>query len=69
MPLFLLLNKYNAFVTLCFSYSTSEDIKKSVEESDIVISACGVPGIVQGNWLKQGAIVVDVGINYIDTND
>lgn len=69
MPLYLLLNKYNAFVTLCFSYSTEDNIKKAVEESDIVIAACGVPGIVRASWLKEGAIVIDVGINYINVPD
>ena len=67
MPLFLLLNKYNAFVQLCFSHNGEAEIQKAVEESDIVISACGVPGLVRASWLKQGAIVIDVGISYIPT--
>jgi len=30
-----------------------------------VISACGVPGIVKAEWIKQDSIVIDVGINYV----
>ena len=65
MPLLLLLNKYNAFVTLCFSYSSELEIQQAVSESEIVIAACGVPGLVRACWLKQDAIVVYLGINYI----
>ena len=33
--------------------------------ADIVISACGVPRLVRGSWLKPGAVVIDVGINFV----
>ena len=66
MPLFLLLTSYNAHVTLLFSEHTQDDIRQAVETSDIVIAACGRPSIVQAEWLKQDAIVVDVGINFVE---
>ena len=65
MPLYLLLNKYNAFVQVCFSKNTEAEIQAAVEQAEIVISACGVPGIVRANWLKQDSIAIDVGISYI----
>lgn len=61
----MLLNKYNAFVQLCFSYSGEAEIHKAVSESDIVISACGVPGLIRSSWLKEASIVIDVGISYV----
>lgn len=66
MPMYLLLNKYNAFVTTCFSKTPTELLKESVEQADIVIAACGVPGIVRSHWIKKGAIVIDVGINFVE---
>lgn len=65
MPLYLLLNKYNAFVQVMFSKNSEAEIQSTVEQSDIVISACGVAGLIRSQWLKQDAIVIDVGISYI----
>ena len=36
-----------------------------VRQADIVVSAIGKPQFVQGSWLKPGAVVIDVGTNYI----
>ena len=36
-----------------------------VREADIVVAACGKPGMVKGTWLKPGAAVIDVGTNPI----
>ena len=66
MPMYLLLNKLNAFVTICFSKTPEELLKQTVEEADIVIAACGVPGIIRSSWIKIGAIVIDVGINFVE---
>lgn len=65
MPMYLLLNKYNAFVRICFSKNSEAELKQTIEQADIVISACGVPGIVKAEWIKQDSIVIDVGINYV----
>ena len=66
MPMYLLLNKLNAFVTICFSKTPETLLRQTVEEADIVIAACGVPGLIRSNWIKLGAIVIDVGINFVE---
>ena len=37
-----------------------------MSDADIVIAACGVPGLVRAHWLKPGAIVIDVGISFVE---
>lgn len=60
----LLLDK-NATVTIC--HSKTENILEEVRQSDIVVSAMGQAKLVKKEWLKQGAVVIDVGMNR-DTN-
>ena len=48
-------------VTTCHRFT--RDLKTHVEAADILIVAVGKPGIVDAEWIKQGAIVIDVGIN------
>ena len=69
MPMYLLLNKVNAFVTVCFSKTPETLLRETIENADIVIAACGVPGLVRAHWLKPGAVVVDVGINFVTTTN
>jgi 5,10-methylene-tetrahydrofolate dehydrogenase/methenyl tetrahydrofolate cyclohydrolase len=40
-------------------------IPLQVKNSDIVVSAIGKPEYIKGSWIKPGAVVIDVGINYI----
>lgn len=40
-------------------------MQRTIEEADIVIAACGVPGLIKARWLKQDCICIDVGINYV----
>lgn len=61
---FMLLEK-NATVTIC--HSKTKDLKATVGEADVVIAAVGVPHLVKGDWIKEGAVVVDVGINRLPT--
>lgn len=56
----LLLNAY-ATVTTC--RSTTKDPAKKAREADIVVVGVGVPKFVKGDWVKEGAVVIDVGIN------
>jgi methylenetetrahydrofolate dehydrogenase (NADP+)/methenyltetrahydrofolate cyclohydrolase len=51
-------------VTTCHRFT--RDLKSHVEVADVVIVAVGKPGIVDSAWIKQGAIVIDVGINRHD---
>lgn len=56
----LLLNR-NATVTIC--HSKTKDVKKYVQEADIVVAAVGKPKFVKGDWVKEGAVVIDAGYN------
>jgi methylenetetrahydrofolate dehydrogenase (NADP+)/methenyltetrahydrofolate cyclohydrolase len=48
--------------TVTTAHKFSKDAKASVRSADLVVSAVGKPGLVRGDWIKPGAIVVDVGI-------
>lgn len=48
-------------ITVCHRFT--QDLKYFVRQADILVSAAGVPGLVKGDWIKEGATVVDVGIN------
>lgn len=52
-------------VTTC--HSRTVNLEEHVKRADIVIAAVGIPGFVKGEWLKQGAIVIDVGINRLES--
>lgn len=64
MPVALLLLRANATVTIC--HSRTKDLPEVVRSGDIVVAAIGKPGFVRGEWLKPGAVVIDVGINHVD---
>ena len=64
MPVALMLTKANATVTIC--HSRTRDMVAYVREADIIIAAIGQPEYVKGDWLKPGAVVIDVGTNRID---
>ena len=51
-------------VTTCHRFT--QDTASHVRQADIVVVAVGKPGIVKGEWIKEGAIVIDVGINRMD---
>ena len=53
----------DATVTLC--HSRSRNLKEIAKSADILISATGSPGLVGGDWIADGAVVVDVGQNFI----
>lgn len=52
-------------ITVC--HSRTQNLPEKVGHADIVVAAVGRPNFVQGDWLKLGAIVVDVGINRLDS--
>jgi hypothetical protein len=43
-----------------------QDMATIVREADIVVAAAGSPGLIRGSWLKQGAVLIDVGTNSVD---
>lgn len=51
-------------VTSCHRHT--KDLAKAVSQADLVIAAAGKHGLVKGEWIKPGAIVVDIGINRLD---
>jgi methylenetetrahydrofolate dehydrogenase (NADP+)/methenyltetrahydrofolate cyclohydrolase len=53
-----------ATVTVCHRFTA--DTGALVKQADIVIAAAGKPGLVKGEWIKEGATVIDVGINRLD---
>jgi methylenetetrahydrofolate dehydrogenase (NADP+)/methenyltetrahydrofolate cyclohydrolase len=64
MPLAFMLTKEDATVTVC--HSRTRDLASKVRRGDIVAVAAGKPGLVTGDMLKPGAVVIDVGINVVD---
>ncbi len=64
MPVALLLVKENATVTIC--HSRTIGLKDMVRNADILVAAIGKPEFVRGDWIKPGAIVIDVGVNRVD---
>lgn len=68
-PLGLLLTRRteNATVTLC--HTGTKDLPAAVRRGDVVVAAAGVPGLVQADWVKPGAAVVDVGITRVVGED
>ena len=65
-PMAQMLLRANATVTVCHRYTT--DLAEHVAAADVVVVAAGVPGLVEGAWIKPGAVVIDVGINRLDDN-
>jgi methylenetetrahydrofolate dehydrogenase (NADP+) / methenyltetrahydrofolate cyclohydrolase len=53
----------NATVTLC--HSKTRDLAAKVRQADVVIAAVGVPEMIKGEWIKEGAVVIDVGVNRV----
>lgn len=48
-------------VTSCHRHT--KDLSKAIMNADLVVAAAGKPGLIKGNWIKPGAIVIDIGIN------
>lgn len=60
-PMAMLMLHKNATVTIC--HSRTKNIEEKIKNADIVIAAVGIPKFVKGNMVKEGALVIDVGIN------
>jgi len=66
-PMVQLLLRENCTVTV--AHSRTRDLPSVVRGADLVVAAIGKPEFVQGDWIKPGAIVIDVGINRITKPD
>ncbi len=65
-PMAQLLLKESCTVTI--AHSKTENLEGVCKNADIVVAAVGRPEMVKGDWIKRGAVVIDVGINRIEIN-
>ena len=66
-PMAMLLLQANCTVTI--AHSRTQDLAGLCKQADILVAAVGRPEMVKANWVKQGAVVIDVGINRIEDNE
>jgi methylenetetrahydrofolate dehydrogenase (NADP+)/methenyltetrahydrofolate cyclohydrolase len=62
-PVALMCLEQHATVTIC--HSRTRDLADKVRQADVVIAAVGRPEMVMGDWIKDGAVVIDVGVNRV----
>lgn len=60
-PVALMLLEANATVTVC--HSKTKNLAEKIKAADVVVAALGLPHFLRGEWIKPGAVVIDVGIN------
>lgn len=63
-PVALLLLQEHATVTIC--HSRTQDLPGILRQADIIVAAVGIPSFVKPDMVKEGAVIVDVGINAVD---
>ena len=63
-PMAMLLLQENCTVTMC--HSRTQNLKEHTLNADVLVVAVGKPGIITGDMVKPGAVVIDVGINRVD---
>ncbi|MBN1882541.1 MAG: bifunctional methylenetetrahydrofolate dehydrogenase/methenyltetrahydrofolate cyclohydrolase FolD [Deltaproteobacteria bacterium] len=63
-PVALMLMREHATITIC--HSRTVDLDRRVSDADILIAATGVPRMIKGEWIKEGAVVIDVGVNRLE---
>ncbi len=66
-PMSILLSRkgYPGDCTVTLTHSRTQDLPAEVRRADIVVAAIGIPEFIKGDWVKEGAVVIDVGINRI----
>jgi methylenetetrahydrofolate dehydrogenase (NADP+)/methenyltetrahydrofolate cyclohydrolase len=63
-PMALLLLRENCTVTI--AHSKTLDLAAECRAADVLVAAVGQPAMIRGDWIKEGAVVIDVGVNRID---
>ncbi len=63
LPVAMLLLHANATLRVVHSRTSREDLQAAVEEAEILVVAVGRAGFIPGHWVREGAVVIDVGIN------
>ena len=66
-PMAALLLRENCTVTV--AHSRTQNLKQECLQADILVAAVGIPEMIKGDWVKPGAVVIDVGINRISKDD
>jgi len=56
----------NAGATVQVCHKGTKDIKLKTKSADVIVAAAGVPNLVNADWIKEGAIIIDVGINRLE---
>ncbi len=56
----------NAYATVTICHSKTQNLPEKLKQADIVVAAVGIAQMIQGAWIKKGAVVIDVGINRLD---
>jgi methylenetetrahydrofolate dehydrogenase (NADP+)/methenyltetrahydrofolate cyclohydrolase len=62
-PVAMMCLQQHATVTVC--HSRTKNLAEVVKGADVVIAAVGVPEMIKGEWIKEGAVVIDVGVNRV----
>lgn len=65
-PMALLLVSKNSNATVTIAHSRSKDLPSICRRADILVAAVGRPEMVKADWVKSGAVVIDVGINRVE---
>ncbi len=55
--------------TVTIAHSRTKDLAAECRQADIIVAAVGVPELVRGDWIKPGAVIIDVGMNRIPKED
>lgn len=63
-PISLLLQRKHATVTMC--HSRTRDLARFCRDADVLVAGVGVPRLIQADWIKPGAAVIDVGATHVD---
>jgi methylenetetrahydrofolate dehydrogenase (NADP+)/methenyltetrahydrofolate cyclohydrolase len=66
-PMASMLLEANCTVTV--AHSRTQDLAEECHRADVLIAAIGRPALIKGDWVKEGAIVIDVGVNRIDVSE
>ena len=64
LPMSHLLLQRGATVTIC--NINTKDVKAHTINADMIVSCCGVPNMVKGDWIKEDCIIIDIGINKVE---
>jgi methylenetetrahydrofolate dehydrogenase (NADP+)/methenyltetrahydrofolate cyclohydrolase len=68
-PIGLLLTRRGVDATVTLTHSRTPDLAAEVRRADVVVAAVGVPHLIQPDWIKPGAAVLDVGVTRVGTTE